>query len=263
MDKPRWETLLEEAVNKPGSVHACYTRFHGYSVGNQMLALWECWARGIEPGPISTYRGWQSLGRQVKAGEKAISLWMPVTVTEKDEETGEDSKKTVFVFKPRWFVLGQTEGDGVVPEPPDLGDWSLERALNGNAIDRAPFNQLNGNIQGYASGHSIAVSPLAVTPVRTGIHEAAHVLLGHTADGVAIVDGAELARNLEEVEAESVVLIVMDALGLDGQEFSRGYIQSWWGLGNAIPEASARRIFTVADRLLRSGYESAAVAKAA
>ena len=31
----------------------------------------------------------------------------------------------------------------------------------------------------------------------------------------------------------------------------------------AIPEASARRIFTVADRLLRSGYESAAVAKAA
>lgn len=266
MDKPRWTELLHEAVSKPGALNECYNRFHGYSIGNQFLALWQCHERNIEPGPISTYKGWQNLGRQVKAGETALTLCMPVTVKEKEKDINGDLAETgdvltVFVYKPRWFVLAQTEGDGIVPEPRPLTDWSLDRAADSLDIARLPFTDINGNTQGFAKGKAISVSPIAANPAKTGIHEIAHVLLGHTSDG-AIVDGEVLVRSIVEAEAEAVALIVTDALGLPGQESCRAYIQHWWGT-DPIPEASARRIFTVADRILKAGHEQAALAKAA
>ena len=61
------------------------------------------------------------------------------------------------------------------------------------------------------------------------------------------------ARNLREVEAESVALLCLLALGLSGAEYCRGYIQSWWGAGNPIPERSAQRILKAADQILKAG----------
>jgi hypothetical protein len=43
------------------------------------------------------------------------------------------------------------------------------------------------------------------------------------------------------------------ALDLPGVEYSRGYIQSWWGAGNPIPEKSAQRILKAADQILKAG----------
>jgi hypothetical protein len=37
-----WAALLDEAVKKPGFIHEAYTRFHSYSIGNQLLALFQC-----------------------------------------------------------------------------------------------------------------------------------------------------------------------------------------------------------------------------
>src|SRR5437870_4857362 len=76
---PAFARLLEHAVTDPGLVSAAYHAFHSYSVGNQLLALDQCLTRGIPPGPIATYGGWKSLGRQVRKGEKAIVLCMPIT----------------------------------------------------------------------------------------------------------------------------------------------------------------------------------------
>src|SRR5215471_19051170 len=67
-----WAALLQEAVTKPGYIHEAYTRFHWYSVGNQMLALFQCFARGLQPGPLATWPKWKELGRHVKKGEKAL-----------------------------------------------------------------------------------------------------------------------------------------------------------------------------------------------
>jgi hypothetical protein len=62
-------------------------------------------------------------------------------------------------------------------------------------------------------------------------------------------------RNLRECEAESVALLCCAALELPGIEYSRGYIEAWWGKGNLIPEKSAQRILKVADQILRAGRE--------
>ena len=65
-------------------------------------------------------------------------------------------------------------------------------------------------------------------------------------------------KNLREVEAEAVALLCCEALNLEGADYCRGYIQNWWGKGNAIPEKSAQRILKVADQILRAGREQAA-----
>jgi hypothetical protein len=98
----------------------------------------------------------------------------------------------------------------------------------------------------------IAVSPLNPLPLKTTFHECAHVLLGHTTEG-AQHDGEETPRSLRECEAEAVALLCCAALDLPGVDCARGYIQSWWGRGNPIPERSAQRILKAADQILKAG----------
>ncbi len=44
-DSTKWTELLTEAVTKPGVISKAYQSFHGYSIGNQMLALLQCQLR--------------------------------------------------------------------------------------------------------------------------------------------------------------------------------------------------------------------------
>src|SRR5215212_2926144 len=75
----RWADLLREAVSIPGTINAAYSAFHNYSLGNQLLALAQCRARQLQPGPIATFNGWREKDRFVRKGEKALILCMPVT----------------------------------------------------------------------------------------------------------------------------------------------------------------------------------------
>jgi len=252
-----WEDLLRKAVRDPGLIHEAYSRFHGYSIGNQFLALIQCAERDIPPGPIATYKAWQTLGRQVRKGEQAIVLWQPLSGKRKevDEKTGEETTRpfTYFRLRSHWFVMSQTDGPEI--EWPEVPEWKLGRALEGLSIEQVPFAILSGNPQGYATDGKIAINPMAVMPMKTAIHEIAHNVLGHVKDGERIVDGEILSRNAVEVEAESVAMIVSDALGLSGQEYSRGYIQNWWNSGEDIPENMARRIFSAANKIIQAGRE--------
>ena len=85
-----WAALLQEAVTKPGYIHEAYSRFHSYSLGNQLLALFQCFERGIQPGPLATFPKWKELRRHVKKGEKALTLCMPITCKRTKTVTAED-----------------------------------------------------------------------------------------------------------------------------------------------------------------------------
>ncbi len=146
-DIPKWSALLVEAVNKPGLIMKAYSAFHSYSLGNQLLALVQCQMRGLQPGPINTFPKWQELGRHVKRGERALMLCMPITRKRHDETSDDeaDSKYTFtsFVYKARWFVLAQTEGEELRPQV--TPDWDAKRALATLAIDLIPFDSTDGN----------------------------------------------------------------------------------------------------------------------
>jgi antirestriction protein ArdC len=248
--------LLHRAVTEPGIISTAYTAFHGYSIGNQLLAWGQCMARNIEPGPIATFMGWKDKGRFVRKGEKAIVLCMPVTVKKREADTNSASDNTEadvftrFVYRPNWFVMAQTEGEPLAPM--STPHWDRTRALAALQVEEVPFTATDGNIQGFARGRSIAVSPLNPMPHKTTFHELGHVLLGHTTEGEQ-ADSELTPRNLRECEAEAVALVCCAALELPGIEYSRGYIQSWWGQGNPIPERSAQRILKAADQILKAG----------
>lgn len=251
LDKSNWAHLLYEAITKPGMLLGAYRAFWNYSVGNQILAMMQCYERSIDAGPIATFKAWKEKGRSVKKGERALWLCMPVTVKDKSPEADEDSYFTAFVYKPRWFVYAQTEGEEIEHEPPP--NWSKAKALEVLNIEQISFDSLNGNAQGYAVKRTFALNPMAQLPNKTTFHELGHIILGHTQTG-DFTDTDNTPRSLREVEAESVALICCSTLGLDGEEFSRGYIQNWLKPDNVIPEKSAQKIFRAADEILKAGY---------
>ena len=248
-----WESLLRTAISTPGLINAAYTQFHRYSVRNQLLAMAQCVARDIKPGPLATYKEWERLGRHVTRGEKALILCMPITpATEKEaepeEETTDAAHRQWFVYRARWFALAQTDGEAY--QPLALPEWTEERALTTLGIQRIPFEHLDGNTQGYATAEGIAVNPVAALPHKTLFHELAHVLLGHR-------KGDTLPRAVREVEAEGVALLCCEALGLDGAVYARGYLQHWLNDGE-LTDAMAQRIITTAQRTINAGREPGA-----
>jgi len=242
-----WTMLLQEAVTRPGLLLEAYTSFYGYSIGNQILALVQCHQRDLQPGPIATYPGWLEKGRQVRKGEKALTLCQPISFKDKADP---DERRLGFMYKPRWFVLSQTEGEPV--PPPTIPEWSKIDALFELDIEQVAFTHTDGNTQGYARERTVAISPIAALPHKTLFHELAHVVLGHTAEA-EFSDGELTPRSLREVEAECVALICCETLGLDGADYARGYVQNWNRSGEAVPEQSAQKIFRAADQILRAG----------
>jgi hypothetical protein len=246
----KWSDLLNEAVREPGLILQAYSAFHGYSIGNQVAALIQCQRRGLTAGPINTYNGWLSLNRQVRKGERAIWLCMPLTRKVKDERGDEEQVITTFAWKPHWFAIAQTIGEEY-QMPPTPG-WSKYLALEALNIREIQFALTDGNVMGYATRRrEIAVSPLCPLPHKTLLHEVAHIELAHVSEA-DFKDSESTPKSLREVEAESVALLVSESLKVPGSDYCRGYIQSWLD-GDVIPEKSAQRIFGAADRILRAG----------
>jgi antirestriction protein ArdC len=199
---------------------------------------------------MATFVRWKDLGRYVRKGEKAITLCQPVTF-KRAEATDDEAEVLIrFVHRPKWFVLAQTEGADVPPA--EIPGWDQTRAMAVLDVVQIPFDEIDGNIMGYARGREISISPLNQLPHKTRFHELAHMLLGHTSE-TAQTDAEQTPRSL--AEAESVALLCCEVLGLPGAEHCRGYIQHWTGTENPIPKRSAQRIFRVADQIIRAGQD--------
>ena len=152
------------------------------SFGNALLAREQCTRRKLQPGPLNTYNGWLERKRQVRKGEKGITLCMPMPFERTaqtdgvQEETAEPQTCYGFRFLAYWFVLAQTEGEETYIPP--IPGFDIETALRNLNITRAPFDEMNGNIQGFANEREVAINPLAAQPHKTTLHEIAHILLG-------------------------------------------------------------------------------------
>src|SRR5215472_13745880 len=144
--------LLEEALTAPGHLGNVYSRFHDYSITNELLFL----IQGLHE-PVASYSRWKSSGRQVRRGAKAKEVVVPVLINEQppDDETLEDKCEHVgkligFKVVRAVFGLSDTEGKDVpgVPTP----TWDLATALSKLGISEVPFESTNCNLQGYSHG---------------------------------------------------------------------------------------------------------------
>ena len=268
-NKPDWNALFEQALTQPGVMSKAYSAFYEYSLGNAFLAASQLIARQLPISPIASYRKWLELGRQVKNGEKAIALVMPVTVKSKSKDEGKDgggneageppgSARTIFILKNNWFALCQTDGAEYAQEVV-TPKWDKVRALDALGITEQDFSSMSGNAQGYAipNEKKLAINPLAALPWKTTFHEMAHCLL-HSAEA-QMADGELLQRCIKEAEAESVAYLCCATLDLPGLEQSRAYIQHWLGSEEQSEEfkkKSAARVFSAANKILKAGTKT-------
>ena len=156
-----WQELLLAAITQPGRLLEAYAAFWQYSFGNQQLAYEQCRARRLPIGPLASYQTWKDKGRQVRRGEKALELCMPISVRDRLSDDPE-ARRTIFTFKKHWFVIAQTDGDELTPDP--IPTWDCATALVNLDIQEVRFEHLDGNTQGYAQRRTIAVNPLAQLP---------------------------------------------------------------------------------------------------
>ena len=249
-----YKDLLQEVIEKPGVVAKCFSMFHDYSVNNQLLAYWQMRLNNIPVSPINTFKKWNALDRRIKAGSKALYLWIPVGTyvnKKKDEITGEEKITSIFTkykYVNRWFAMSQTEGKDFNPATATLGDFDFSKVYKELKIKLIPFEKINGNVQGYAytAKKELAINPIAQDPEMTILHEVAHIALEH--------DKADYSKELIEFEAEAVSYICGSILGLPEEQLahSRAYCQSWFK-GNDVPEKNGKNITRIAQLILDYG----------
>jgi antirestriction protein ArdC len=204
--------------------------------------------------PVATYKRWQTLGRQVVKGAKAKSIVRPITVTKKNEVTGE-VEGTFTRFKPVkcLFTASDTRGDPLppVPEPPS---WNVATALEELNIKQVPFDQLDGNIEGYSFERNFAIDPVAAYPLKTTFHEMAHIVLEHTTP--RSMQEYLTHRGVKEFQAEATAYLAMNELEVitpEAATVSRGYVQGWLG-GDVRPSDTViRQVFAATNEILVSG----------
>ena len=249
--KVNMHEMLVSVLKDKGTIATCYSNFHNYSIRNQFWAYWQMKSRDIQVSPINSFGGWKNLSRSIKKGEKAIYLWQPFSITEKEtDENGneKETKKVIFKYLPRWFAMSQTDGKEFKPEQADIKGFDLNKVYKKFGIKIVPFDMTDGNCQGFArvQGKELAINPIAEHPEMTILHEVAHIALEH--------DKVDFGRDLKECEAETVAYIVGSILDFDDNLLSdsRGYVQNWFK-GNVIPDKNATRIMKVANDILKAG----------
>lgn len=264
---PDWLEMLVDAVHEPAQLAAAHQFFHQYSLANRWLASSQLRAAGLPLLPINTFKGWLSAERPVQKGQKAsISLIMPVPIrAKKDEEDGDakgkgkgkgDVRFTKFMLRSHWFHLNQTAGEEYNPETVKRGDWLLTSAFDVLEIKEATFEfaSVSDMRLGWAKGKEIAVSPLDAHQTYGRLREMARILLGHTAEEPAKSVPQEQA--MRDIEADTAAYLCAATLGISGLEEARGRLQLNLveGAKLRIPDKSAHRAFSAADKLINAGY---------
>ncbi len=199
--------------------------FRRYSLHNTILIAMQ----RPDATRVAGYRAWQKLGRQVRRGEKGISILAPMTYKEKDGDGDETGDVRTFFRVVHVFDVSQTRGDPL-PEPPrepitgeshaDLLP-GLEAYASGIGY-RVAYEPTGTAALGYcdATARRIVVAPdePANARVRTLIHELAHAL------GIGY---AEYGRETAEVIVESAAAVACASAGLDTSCESVPYIAGW------------------------------------
>jgi antirestriction protein ArdC len=201
-------------------------RFHRYSVRNTLLILMQC----PHATRVAGYRAWQSLGRQVRKGEKAIRIYAPMTFRAKEGQEGEEGSPTRTGFcLASVFNIDQTDGEELAEFDVQalVGEEGAElyRALV--AVAAAQGVTLTAQcFPGYEeadgvyshSARTIYIKPQAqLAMVVTLAHELAHAL-----DDDRTGPAAEA-----ETVAEGVAYLVLNHFGLEAGTQSFRYIAQW------------------------------------
>ena len=233
-------------------------RFRQYSFRNTLLILLQM----PQATRVASYKTWTSVGRQVRKGEKGLSIFAPMTRKREDKVSGEE-KTFVSGFRlVSVFDVSQTDGDAL-PDAvthPTLLDGEAPEGLivaltsimvaNGYALRFGPSERgENGYTSPAEKIVQITEGMSHAQIAKTMAHEVAHILL-HCGDDALKQAEARVHRGVAEVEAESVAHIVLAAHGVPTDEYSLPYIAGWSDGKPEVVAATADRVLKAAKQIL-------------
>jgi antirestriction protein ArdC len=249
-----WRAMLETAARLPS-----------YSLNNLMLIA----AQRPDATRVAGFRTWQSLGRQVRKGEKGIAILAPCPYRTKDDDTPTTAtasnkatgpaRRRVRGFRAAYvFDIAQTDGDPLPDVGPALlageapaGLWdglAAQVAAHGYTLERGACGGANGYTDPRAMVVKVRHDVDDAQAVKTLAHELGHIECGHVADLATYA----ICRGQCETEAESVAYIVAAAHGLDASGYTFAYVAGWAGGDPAKVRAAAETVTRVARSVLRA-----------
>lgn len=224
-------------------------KFHNYSFNNTMLIAMQ----RPDATLVTSYKNWQSMGRQVMKGEKGITIIAPTPYKKMKEKEvldenqrpimGTDGKpktEQVEVTVPHFkavtvFDIAQTSGEPIQTLAPELLTAAVQdfdsfmQAIQKISPVPIRFDEIDGNANGYyhnADKEIVIKKGLSESQtLKTAIHETAHAKL-HDREIMESL-GVKKDRLTKEVEAESVAYCVCSSFGLDTSDYSFPYIAGW------------------------------------
>ena len=224
-------------------------KFHNYSFNNTMLIAMQ----RPDATLVTSYKNWQSMGRQVMKGEKGITIIAPAPYKKMKEKEvldenqrpimGTDGKpktEQVEVTVPHFkavtvFDIAQTSGEPIQTLAPELLTAAVQdfdsfmQAIQKISPVPIRFDEIEGNANGYyhnADKEIVIKKGLSESQtLKTAIHETAHAKL-HDKEIMESL-GVEKDRLTKEVEAESIAYCVCSSFGLDTSDYSFPYIAGW------------------------------------
>lgn len=257
-----WRAMLDTAA-----------KFHSYSLGNLLLIG----GQAPQATRVAGFRGWQSVGRQVRKGERGIAILAPCTYRPKAADRPEPAGpagpeptatcsggpvpavggQQVQGFRVvHVFALHQTEGAPLPEVAPALltgqapaGLWNAltEHVLaHGYAVQRGDTGRANGWTDPTSRTVRVSSDVDDAQAVKTLIHELGHLECGHVADLPTYLT----CRGRCEVEAESVAYVVAAAHGLDASGYSFAYLAGWAGGDPAKVRQAAETVTKAARTIL-------------
>ncbi|MCM3571270.1 ArdC-like ssDNA-binding domain-containing protein [Neobacillus mesonae] len=212
-----------------------------YSFNNLMMIYMQ--------NPQATYvagmKTWNSLGRKIIKGEKALKILAPIQKKFEEEKQNEAGQKEIeevtkivgFRTVPVYDVR-QTEGmpiplNPIVPEKVEPSDFAakiydhLKNKLNEELPVTEKILDRNG-LYGYytPSEHSITINHKhdVTNKLTTLIHEYAHSIF-HSSEGKYKDSG----KDVKETQAESFAYLTCKYFGLDSSRFTFPYLASYAG----------------------------------
>ncbi len=230
---------------------ATLARFHMYSPNNVALIH----AQRSAATRVAGYRAWQSLGRQVRKGERGIRIVVPHRARIESEEEGSGSRQEIVTG---WGIghvwdVAQTEGEPLAVPPIHgalTGDVTVAAIVReeligwlrreGVTLVRKETGRANGYYLSRTREIAIHHHLTGIRELKTLVHEAAHFAADHAA-GVQWEDA--------ETVAEGAAYTVLSHFDLDTSGYSFGYVADW-ARDLAVVRRNLAAIQQVAHRLI-------------
>ena len=205
-----------------------------YSLNNQLYIL----LQNDKAKTIYGIKKWNTLGRRIKEGEKALKIFAPIIKRIDDSE----EVQVLGYKRESVFDISQTEGkeldvfkfdETIVVDNKNIIINALKDTIAkyGFSVNFVSIEELGEGVFGLCNHKEKEIKVLDnlsdLQEISTLVHECGHALAHHENR----VDFKGLTkkemRQIKEVEAESISCIVSSVLGLDTQNFNFSYITAW------------------------------------